>query len=70
MRNGKGSLRRPMAIEPQKFADNFARTIGTTTGTLKERRTSERSAESDPAPQGGGADADRGADSPGEASHA
>jgi hypothetical protein len=45
MRNGKGSLRRPMAIRPQAFADNFARTFGTTAGMLKERRTSARSTE-------------------------
>jgi hypothetical protein len=40
MRNGKGSLRRPMAIEPDLFATNFARTFGTTVGTLKEKRDS------------------------------
>lgn len=68
MRNANGSLRRPMAIEPQAFADNFARTFGTTAGTLKERRTSERSTET--GPQDRGADADRGTDAPREASHA
>ena len=45
MRNGKGSLRRPMAIKPEAFANNFARTFGTTEGTLKAQRTPARSAE-------------------------
>jgi hypothetical protein len=40
MRNGKGSLRRPMAVEPEVFATNFARTFGTTVGALKEKRDS------------------------------
>lgn len=40
MRNGKGSLRRPMAVEPDVFATNFARTFGTTVGTLKKDRDS------------------------------
>lgn len=38
MRNGKGSLRRPMVVEPEVFAANFARTFGTTVGALKARR--------------------------------
>ncbi|HEY9449256.1 MAG TPA: hypothetical protein VIQ60_05860 [Gemmatimonadaceae bacterium] len=47
MRNGKGSLRRPMAVKPEAFANSFARTFGTTAGTLKERRTAVRSTETD-----------------------
>ncbi|HET7621576.1 MAG TPA: hypothetical protein VFK39_06720 [Gemmatimonadaceae bacterium] len=43
MANGKGSLRRPMAVEPDVFASNFARTFGTTAGTLKESRDSSYS---------------------------
>ncbi len=46
MRNGKGSLRRPMAVEPDVFATNFARTFGTTVGTLKENRDSALSTDS------------------------
>ena len=34
-----------MAIKPEAFANNFARTFGTTEGTLKAQRTPARSAE-------------------------
>jgi hypothetical protein len=53
MRNGKGSLRRPMAVEPDVFATNFARTFGTTVGALKEKRDSTLSTD------GGAQQADR-----------
>jgi hypothetical protein len=52
MSNGKGSLRRPMAVKPEAFANNFARTFGTTAGTLKERRTPVPSTETDPVGSG------------------
>jgi hypothetical protein len=32
-----------MAVEPDEFATNFARTFGTTVGTLKENRDSASS---------------------------
>ena len=35
-----------MAIEPDEFASNFARTYGTTVGTLKEKRDSALSTDS------------------------
>jgi hypothetical protein len=64
MRNGKGSLRRPMAIKPEVFADNFARSFGNLAGTLKTHRTPVHS--TDTGTQGSGRDgATRGSENSG-----